>query len=204
MTPALYEAYMNAGFRRSGKMIYQPACPGCRACLPLRVIVSHFRPGKTQRRTLRHNHDLRLAIDDPSPSDEKFELFARYESQWHQSREPTSWENFVAFLYDSPVQTCEMTYRDANGKLMGVGICDIGPTTLSSVYFYFAPEESSRSLGTYSALREIECARQRDLAHYYLGYWVNGCGAMEYKANYHPHEIFHPDGQWRGDEAGQP
>jgi arginine-tRNA-protein transferase len=73
LEPALYEDFMDAGFRRSGKVIYQPTCRGCRACLPLRVPVDRFTPGKSQRRCLRRNADLALTHDTPRPTGEKYE-----------------------------------------------------------------------------------------------------------------------------------
>jgi arginine-tRNA-protein transferase len=60
---------------------------------------------------------------------------------------------------------------------------------MSTVYFFFDLEESRRSLGTFSALIEIETARRLDLPYYYLGYWVPGCRKMEYKAALGPHEL---------------
>ena len=33
--------------------------------------------------------------------------------------------------------------------------------------------------------------------YYYLGYWVAGCGAMEYKATFRPCELLGTDGLWR-------
>ncbi|HEY7117030.1 MAG TPA: arginyl-tRNA--protein transferase, partial [Tepidisphaeraceae bacterium] len=67
----------------------------------------------------------------------------------------------------------------------------------SSVYFYFDPAEARRRPGTFSALWEIEFARSRGIPYYYLGYWVAGCGAMEYKASFGPHEVLGTDGVWR-------
>jgi arginine-tRNA-protein transferase len=68
---------------------------------------------------------------------------------------------------------------------------------VSSVYFYFDPAESNRSLGNFGALVEIEYARRLKIPHWYLGFWVKGCRAMEYKANFKPHELLHSDGVWR-------
>jgi arginine-tRNA-protein transferase len=81
--------------------------------------------------------------------------------------------------------------------LLAVGICDMSPLSLSSVYFYFDPSESRRGLGTFGALREIAFTRQHQIPHYYLGYYVSGCGAMEYKAPFRPNEILCTDGIWR-------
>ena len=50
MPGEIYHRFMDAGFRRSGKLVYQPVCAGCRACVPLRVPVETFRASKSQRR----------------------------------------------------------------------------------------------------------------------------------------------------------
>src|SRR4051812_41412142 len=50
-----YQRLMDAGFRRSGTMIYQPMCGGCRECLPIRVPVKGFVPSRSQRRVVKEN-----------------------------------------------------------------------------------------------------------------------------------------------------
>ena len=40
-----------------------------------------------------------------------------------------------------------------DGKLIAVGVIDILPKCVSSVYLYYDPDYSYMSLGTYSALR---------------------------------------------------
>jgi leucyl-tRNA---protein transferase len=34
------------------------------------------------------------------------------------------------------------------------------------------------------------------LSHVYLGYYVEGCGSLEYKARFQPNEVPGPDGEW--------
>jgi leucyl-tRNA---protein transferase len=198
--PGIYHDFMDVGFRRSGRLIYQPVCRGCRACLPIRVPVGEFQESKSQRRSWRRNGDLAIAVGRPNATEEKFQLYARYQARWHGTGEPAEWENFVGFLYESPVETIEFCYRDReNGKLLAVGICDVSARSLSSVYFYFDPEQAWRGLGTFGALVEIQWAREREIPHYYLGYWVAGCASMEYKNRFRPFEMLHPDGMWRRD-----
>ncbi|MDB5292904.1 MAG: putative arginyl-tRNA:protein arginylyltransferase [Phycisphaerales bacterium] len=192
----LYHRFMDAGFRRSGKLIYQPVCQGCRACLPIRVPVKTFSPDKSQRRCARKNADLCVTVGPPSLTEEKAELYRRYITQWHGG-EPQTSEELAAFLYGSPVDTVEFVYRDARQKLTAVGICDICPESLSSVYFYFDPSEANRSPGTYGALVEVAYARSAGIPYYYLGYWVDQCQSMSYKCGYQPNEVLHPDGIWR-------
>jgi arginine-tRNA-protein transferase len=193
---------MDAGFRRSGRLIYQPACAGCRLCRPLRVPVERFAPTKSQRRCDRANKDLIVTEHAAEPSDEKFALYQRYVTDWHGKTELPGFDEFVSFLYDSPVQTIEFQYREVGGQLLAVGICDICELSLSSVYFYFDPRQAKRGLGTVGALTEIAFARRRGIPYYYLGYWVRGCGSMEYKANFRPHEVLGADGVWRAGSAG--
>lgn len=198
MPAELYERFMDAGFRRSGKLLYQPACKGCRACLSIRVPVEEFHPDKSQRRSGRRNADLSVTCGKPAYSTEKLALYRKYIRQWHGRTDTESSSSFEAFLYDSPLpSTLEFEYRDASSQLLAVGICDLCPRSLSSVYFYFDPDHSRRGLGTFGVLKEIEFARQVGVPYYYLGYWVAGCGAMEYKKSFRPNEILHLDGIWR-------
>jgi arginine-tRNA-protein transferase len=188
---------MDAGFRRSGRLFYQPICRGCRACTPIRVPVARFAPSKSQRRCLRKNADLSITISRAAPTEEKFNLYRRYASQRHRDLQADDPELFCSFLYDSPVDTLEFGYRDPSGKLLAVGICDVCARSLSSVYFFFDPEESRRSLGTFSVVNEIQYASQMSIPHYYLGYWVAGAPTMAYKMSFQPSELLHPDGVWR-------
>ncbi len=198
----VYHAFMDAGFRRSGRMVYQPACDGCRRCVPIRVPVDRFRPDKTQRRCQRRNADLAVAVGPPALTDEKFDLYQRYVRQWHDKPDAGDDDgadaraSLASFLYASPVQTLEFTYRDPAGRLLAVGIADVCRRSFSSVYFYFDPDARDRSPGTFGALHEIAWAAAAGIPHYYLGYWVNGCRKMEYKTNFRPFELLGPGGRW--------
>jgi arginine-tRNA-protein transferase len=206
LPPQLYHEFMDAGFRRSGRLLYQPACPGCRQCVPLRVSVEQFRESRSQRRCRRRNSDLRLSISLPSATEEKFDLYARYLRDWHgREDDEATPDDFRAFLYDSAVDTIEFEYRDPSGRLLAVGICDVCPESLSSVYLYFDPADSRRGLGTFGALCEIAYAREKRLAHYYLGYWVYGCASMQYKCDFRPNQWLGTDGIWRDEsDRGRP
>ena len=198
--PDVYHDLMDAGFRRSGRMVYQPVCRGCRACVPIRVPVDRFRPNRSQRRCARRNADVHVAVAAPQPTREKFDLYHRYVRQWHGVADPGSRGEFESFLYDSPVDTIEFTYRAGGpgGALLAVGVCDLcAPRSLSSVYFWFEPAQERRGLGTFGALAEIAHARALGVEHYYLGYWVQACAAMSYKSAFRPYQLLDTDGVWR-------
>lgn len=197
VAPHVYHQFMDAGFRRSGELFYQPVCRGCRACMPIRIPVDRFAPGKSQRRCFRRNSDLRITFDRPSFTEEKYDLYCRYVTRRHRKPAVPERDEFQAFLCTSPVETVEMAYRDSAGRLLAVGVCDVCADSLSSVYFYFDPDHERRGLGTFGAMVEIRLAQEMAIPYYYLGYWVSGCRSMEYKSQFRPFELLHPDGVWR-------
>jgi leucyl-tRNA---protein transferase len=196
IAPELYHQFMDAGFRRSGLIVYQPACPRCRACVPLRVLVESFHPSRSQRRCWRQNQDLRVEVSDTRATIEEYELYSRYLKGWHKGPDDSR-DGFERFLCDTPVNSIKFMYRDMSNCLLAVGICDVCPQSLSSVYFYFDPSHARRGLGTYGALSEIEYARRLGIPAYYLGYWVEGCSSMRYKSDFRPSEGLGTDGRWR-------
>jgi arginyl-tRNA--protein-N-Asp/Glu arginylyltransferase len=194
----LYERFMDAGFRRSGRLIYQPACRGCRECKSIRVPVAKFRPDKSQRRCAKRNADLHVLHGPPKLTSEKCALYEKYLALRHLNTEVVGADALESFLYDSPLkETLEFEYRDVSGKLLAAAICDLCPTALSSVYCFYDPEHGRRGLGTYAALHEIQFAAERGVPHYYMGYWVKECAAMNYKANFGPSQVLGSDGVWR-------
>jgi arginyl-tRNA--protein-N-Asp/Glu arginylyltransferase len=198
MPGGMYHKFMDAGFRRSGTVVYQPACPDCQRCVPIRVPVADFTPNKSQRRCARLNADLIITESEPELTDEKFELYRRYLVEWH-GRDPAKADDREAleeFLYQSPVRTIEFSYRTPSNKLIGVGLADVCDQAFSTVYFYFDPAESWRSLGTFSALHEINWCRESGLAFYYLGFWIHGCASMQYKSHFQPAEVLGLEGTW--------
>ena len=200
LSPQQYHELMDAGFRRSGRVVYQPVCGGCRDCISIRVPVETFSPSKSQRRCWRRNQDLIVSADEAVADVESFDLYTRYLRDWHgaDNANGEDRESFEAFLYDSPVKTMQMRYRDSSGRLLAVGLCDwCDERSLSSVYFFHDPAEHRRRLGTFGALMEIELAKRMAIPHYYLGYWISECSTMSYKTSFRPCELLHNDGVWR-------
>jgi arginine-tRNA-protein transferase len=163
------------------------------------VPVERFAPDKSQRRCLRLNQDLNVAQAAPDLTDEKLELYSRYVRDWHgrANESDSDRESLRNFLYESPVNTHEFCYRTAAGKLVAVGIADISSQAFSSVYFYFDPDEHRRGLGTFGALHELQFCCNAGIPYYYLGFWVEACEAMRYKARFRPCQILDQSSVWR-------
>lgn len=196
LSPAGHRRLMDAGFRRSGDVVYRPVCPSCRECVPIRVPVAAFRLSRSQRRVDRRNADVTVRIGRPECTDEKWRVYTAYLRDQHDGTMDDGREAFRAFLYDSPTSTIEMTYW-IDGRFVAAGIVDDCRDALSSVYFYFDPAWARRSLGVFGALCEIRECRRRDKAFWYVGYYVRDCRRMNYKAQFQPCEFLGPDGVWR-------
>ena len=193
--PELYHDFMNHGFRRSGLILYRPACENCSECRPIRVPADRFTPSKSQRRVVRKNEDVDVKIAAPRITREKLRICGKYIQSHHRSSPPDSSQGLKRFLYQSPVMTLEFEYR-VRGRLVAVGITDVCYRSLSSVYVFYDPECSSRSLGTFSAMREVLFCREHSIPYYYLGFYVAQCPSMNYKARFRPHEILSASGNW--------
>lgn len=191
----LYERLLARGFRRSGRVVYRPRCRHCRECRSIRLPVASFEPSRSMRRIQRKNADLRVAVGAPVATDEKFALFCRYLDAQHDATMARTYETFNEFLYDSPMETVEFRYY-LGDRLLGISLADRCSHGLSSVYMYFDPSYSNRSLGTYSVLWEVSYCRKAGLPFYYLGYYVAGSGKMAYKARFRPNEVLVGDDRW--------
>jgi len=195
LEPGFYTALMDLNFRRSGRIAYRPQCAGCRECRAIRVPVGEFRPDRGQRRCWQRNRDLDIEIGPPALSDEKHELYRKYLVLRHDRQMDDSFTGLEEFLYQSPICTREVIYR-REGRLMAVGILDMEPQALSTVYCYYDPDFAADSPGTFNILWTIDYARHEDVPYVYLGYYVRDCPKMNYKLNFRPCELLQPSGQW--------
>lgn len=198
----LYHDFMNHGFRRSGRIIYRPICGMCRECRPIRVSASAFMLNKAQRRVLRKNEDVEIRVAAPRFSKEKFRIYSDYLSLKHDAVPDKSPTSLRDSLYCSPLTTIEFEYR-VRGRLVGVGTADLCSRSLSSVYMFYDPDCSSRSLGTFSAIQEIFFCRDHSIPQYYLGFYVAECPSMNYKGRFRPNEILDRSGHWITRKRGE-
>jgi len=197
LAPEMYRSLLDRGFRRSGRVIYRPVCAGCQKCRQIRIAVDDFRPSRSQRRVLRINQDVKVTFsENPNPTRRKWRMFRDYLSARHDQQMSDDFKTFVDFLYDSPTETVELGFHIGR-RLVGISTVDASADAWSSVYMYFDPCCSRRSLGVFSTLWEIDYCRDVGIAYYYLGYYVEGARTMAYKARFNPHELLDESFAWR-------
>lgn len=197
-TQANFEALSRAGFRRSHRVAYRPACPGCSACVPVRVLAREFAPGRSLRRIAKANAGLEATESPPRATVEQYRLFAGYLRSRHGDSEMAgmSFEDYRSMLEDTAVDTRVIEFHEPAGTLVGVMLADWLSDGPSAVYSFFDPDSARRGLGNYMVLWLIERARRLRLPHVYLGYWIADSPKMSYKTRFRPIEALGAEG-WR-------
>lgn len=192
VSAAELDAMLGLGWRRFGPVYFRPACEACSACIPVRIEVATFEATRSQRRARKNAAHLRRATGEPLVDPERLALYRR----WHASREEKrGWEPSAIdaeryrfdFTFPHPAAR-EITYRDDEGRLVGVGLVDVVPSGTSAVFFFWDPERAPASLGVAHVVSLVEDARRAGAPYVYLGYLVEACPSLAYKGRYEPQE----------------
>ncbi len=189
MDTALYAQLLEQGFRRSGSQVYKPYCNNCQACVPTRLPVAVFQPNRKQRRCSQRNKHTQVVIKTAEFNERHFDLYRRYQIARHDKTQATeiSREDYLHFLGSTWCDTWFVEFL-IEGQLVAVAIVDVLENALSAVYTFFDPAFNDYSPGVFAVLWQIETARQHQLEHVYLGFWIADCRKMSYKTQYQPLE----------------
>ncbi|XP_043568625.1 arginyl-tRNA--protein transferase 1 isoform X2 [Chiloscyllium plagiosum] len=155
-----------------------------------------------------------VSFDDPDfieSFNQSAALYAKYQmAVHHDSSDECNESQYTRFLCDSPLQAENPTDGPPSGygsfhqqywldgKIIAVGVIDILPHCISSVYLYYDPDYAFLSLGVYSAFREIAFTTQLQktapsIRYYYMGFYIHSCPKMKYKGQYHPSDLLCPE-----------
>ncbi|KAG9317583.1 arginine-tRNA-protein transferase [Chiua virens] len=205
---ALKDAYDidwdSAGFRKLYLRLLWTTCY-------LAVSEREFLPGGEEPR-----HDFQVTLERSSFTDEKYALFVAYQTEIHHDDDNTP-RSFRRFLVQSPLISELIPYPTTppqhlpshfgsyhqmyrlDGELIAVGVLDILPGCVSSVYFMYNAKWEKFSLGKLSALREASLAREIhdaglfSLNALYMGFYIHSCPKMRYKGEYSPSFLADPE-----------
>lgn len=196
LNAAGYDVLLHNGFRRSGDDVYRPHCPNCQACQSLRIDVAKFKPSKSQKRLLNKNKDLTVICSD-QPKDSYYPLYAHYINTLHSdgAMYPATQEQYQGFIISNWLTPVFIEVYEQD-TLIAVAVTDKLETSLSAMYCFYHPEYSQRSLGTFAILKQLEFAKLWHKHWLYLGFQIDACNKMNYKANFHPHQRFIAE-NWR-------
>ena len=169
---------------------------------------------------LKHVYTLELT-DKIKMNGEKFEVYKKYQKNVHKESDDEitkegyneSWglsnlvdKKGIKLPQDLPNKTkhpeiypkkygCYNLIHRIDGKIVAVGIVDILPNYLSSVYLYYDTDYQFLDLGVVTAILEIEYARSfhalidNNFKYYTLGFYSENIQKLRYKGFYYPTQI---------------
>ena len=200
-----YDDLSRAGFRRSHRFAYRPACRGCASCVPVRIAVNDFSHTRSTRRIRNANLGITGRLLAPRATPEQFRLFAAYQRSRHSDSDMASmtYSDYRGMLEDTPVRSAVAEFRDPCGSLVAASLIDLLDDGVSAVYSFYDPQQPRRSLGTWSILWLVEQCRRQGQLYVYLGYWIADSPKMAYKARFPALEQL-TDGVWTAFEHPSP
>ncbi|KAF9498470.1 hypothetical protein BDN71DRAFT_1443310 [Pleurotus eryngii] len=161
-------------------------------------------------------HRFETVLEPSSYTDEKFELFKKYQADIHHDFK-SSQSGFRRFLCETPLRTSPISYTGSppahlpveygshhqlyrlDGELIAMAVLDILPSCVSSVYFMYDKKWERFSLGKLSAFREtslaceIHQAGASQMSYLYMGFYIHSCPKMRYKGEYSPSFLVDPE-----------
>ncbi|XP_072413586.1 arginyl-tRNA--protein transferase 1 isoform X8 [Chiloscyllium punctatum] len=153
-----------------------------------------------------HKLEVRLVRSSPpnpqfkATFQESYQIYKRYQMTIHKDPPDKATEYQAENPTDGPPSGYGSFHQQywLDGKIIAVGVIDILPHCISSVYLYYDPGYAFLSLGVYSALREIAFTTQLqktapNIRYYYMGFYIHSCPKMKYKGQYHPSDLLCPE-----------
>lgn len=188
---------LNKGYRRFGPDYYRTFCRGCSECTPYRVLAAEFRPNRSFSRVLARNNLVDVRWAPAKASQEKFELYVRYQLARHKDfgDEPllVVRQNLavamIRQMYMNPQTSLELTISEGD-RVLGFATFDVTEDSLSAVYSVFEPEMPERSLGTLNILLSLQQVKAMGLKYLNLGLYLEEHPKMSYKGNFGPAEVY--------------
>lgn len=152
-------------------------------------------------------HKLVVALESDEFTEEKYQVYNNYQKTvHHDAPHERTRSSFTRFLCSSPLRRQTMVGQDGrkrrlgsyhqcyrlDGKLVAVGVLDLLPDCVSSVYFLYDESIHNHMPGKLGALYEISLALEEGYRWWYPGFYIHSCPKMRYKIDYMPQYILDP------------
>ncbi|KAK9445940.1 arginine-tRNA-protein transferase 1 [Metarhizium brunneum] len=153
-------------------------------------------------------HKLVITLEDDNFTEEKYQVYDNYQRVVHkdlpEDRTPRA---FKRFLCSSPLRREVMVTPDGqnrklgsyhqcyrlDGVLVAIGVLDLLPDCVSSVYFLYHESIHKQTPGKLGAMHEIALAKEEGYRWWYPGFYIHNCPKMKYKIDYSPQFILDPN-----------
>lgn len=152
-------------------------------------------------------HRLVITLEEDNFTEEKYQVYDNYQRVVHkdppEDRTPRAFERF---LCSSPLRREVMLGSDGrqrklgsyhqcyrlDGVLVAIGVLDLLPDCVSSVYFLYHESIHKYAPGKLGAMHEIALASEEGYRWWYPGFYIHNCPKMKYKIDYSPQFILDP------------
>ncbi|KAL8630826.1 hypothetical protein Q9189_003495 [Teloschistes chrysophthalmus] len=198
LQPAVYQGLIDRGWRREKHWrrnhfdlctaIHETESP----CVPKPI-------DPRVREPIKPAYRFDVSLEPDIFTEEKYALFEHYQYHVHEEGpDQVSRKGFKRFLCSGVGQTQRIhngrrqelgSYHQCyrlDGRLVAIGVLDLLPECVSSVYLIYHQDVKEWSFGKLSALREISLAIEGNYPYYYMGYYIHSCIKMRYKNQYKP------------------
>lgn len=196
-----YQQLLTLNFRRSGEQIYTTYCEGCQQCQSVRLEAIAFQFNSNQRRVWNKakRSDWRYQLvahkNMEQCTKKYYALYQSYIDTKHadSSMSPTSPEQ-MSYLWQASWLKVQFLEQYTGDELVAVTVVDTTPDAFSAVYTFYQTGQVL-AFGTLAILALIEQAKQENIHFVYLGYYIEHCQKMSYKAKFLPQQRFIA-GEW--------
>ncbi|KAI0013272.1 arginine-tRNA-protein transferase [Xylariaceae sp. FL0662B] len=154
------------------------------------------------------SHTFCVTLEPDDFTEEKYRIYENYQRVvHHESPSSISREGFRNFLCSSPLKREKLTTSNGkerqlgsfhhcyrlDGQLVAIGVLDLLPECVSSVYYLYHESIHKFSPGKLGALQEIALAMEGGYRWWYPGFYIDTCPKMRYKIDYSPEQILNPE-----------
>jgi arginyl-tRNA--protein-N-Asp/Glu arginylyltransferase len=197
-----YQQLLMLNFRRSGEQLYTTYCEHCQLCQSVRVEAKLFQPSCSQRRlwnkARRRGWRYQLVQHQQYNScmERYYPLYQSYINTKHADSPmaPATPEQ-MAYLWQAKWLTILCLEQYLDDQLVAVTVVDCTPDAYSAVYTFYQTDPHI-AFGTLAILALLDQAKDDGVALVYLGYYIQHCQKMSYKAKFLPQQRFIA-GEWR-------
>ncbi|KPM39160.1 hypothetical protein AK830_g7425 [Neonectria ditissima] len=152
-------------------------------------------------------HKLEVTLEHDDFTEEKFAVYENYQQVVHNDVPgEINRKGFKNFLCNSPLRRETMIGPDGrkrrlgsyhhcyrlDGKLVAMGVLDLLPNCVSSVYFLYHESIHRHAPGKLGALYEIALTIEEGYGWWYPGFYIHNCPKMRYKIDYSPQFVLDP------------
>lgn len=195
-SPQKFDELLAQGYRRKVDDLSRVICNSCRRCVQNRIRLQEFVPSESQKRVLKRARGVfEVAILRAEQFDDEMgELYSAYLEERHNWPHG-DYSTTARQVHTAWPESMQIQWR-LQGRLVAVGVFDVGLHGLYASEFYFDKAVSAYSPGILNILTTIEYGRAAGKTWLYMGEYINGKPGMEYKKAFWPQEIL-DQGLWR-------